>query len=130
MDGAVLAANSRQGSFALVGVPGQPGVVGGLGAGAGVRTDARGRALLPRLLAYQENAVRIDPDALPEGAELDEFERAAVPPWRSGVRVVFAVRQGRAALVHIVLDDGPLAPALAQVTLEGTARPCTGRTSG
>jgi outer membrane usher protein len=122
VDGSVFAANSLQDSFALVEVPGQPGVVVGLGSGAGVRTDARGRALLPRLLAYQENAVRIDPDALPEGAELDEFERAAVPPWRSGVRVVFAVRQGRAALVHIVLDDGLPAPALAEVSLEGDER--------
>lgn len=122
VDGSVFAANRLQDSFALVEVPGQPGVLVGLGSGAGVRTNARGRALLPRLLPYQENAVRIDPDALPEGAELDEFERTAVPPWRSGVRVVFPVRPGRAALVRIVLDDGLPAPALAEVSLEGDER--------
>lgn len=122
VDGSVFAANRLQDSFALVEVPGQPGVAVGLGSGGSVRTDARGRALLPRLLPHQENAVRIDPAALPEGAELDEFERAAVPPWRSGVKVVFAVRQGRAALVRIVLDDGLPAPALAEVSLEGDER--------
>ena len=122
VDGSVFAANRLQDSFALVEVPGQAGVVVGLGSGAGVRTDARGRALLPRLLPYQENAVRIDADTLPESAELDEFERPAVPPWRSGVRVVFPVRQGRAALVRIVLDDGQPAPALAEVSLEGDER--------
>lgn len=122
VDGSVFAANRLQDSFALVEVPGQAGVVVGLGSGAGVRTDARGRALLSRLLPYQENAVRIDADALPVGVELDEFERATVPPWRSGVRVVFPVRQGRAALVHIVLDDGLPAPALAEVSLEGDER--------
>jgi outer membrane usher protein len=122
VDGSVFAAHRLQDSFALVEVSGQPGVVVGLGSGAGVRTDARGRALLPQLLPYQENAVRIDPRALPEGAELDGFERAAVPPWRSGVKVVFAVRQGRAALVRIVLDDGLPAPALAEVSMEGDER--------
>lgn len=122
VDGSVFAANRLHDSFALVEVTGQPGVVVGLGSNAGVRTDAHGRALLPRLLPYQENAVRIDPDALPEGVELDAFERAAVPPWRSGVRVVFPVRQGRAALVRIVLDDGLPAPALAEVSLDGDER--------
>jgi outer membrane usher protein len=101
VDGSVFAAHRLQDSFALVEVSGQPGVVVGLGSGAGVR---------------------IDPRALPEGAELDGFERAAVPPWRSGVKVVFAVRQGRAALVRIVLDDGLPAPALAEVSMEGDER--------
>ncbi len=122
VDGSVFAATRLQDSFALVEVPGQPGMVVGLGSGPGVRTDARGRALLPRLMAHQENAVRIDPAALPEGVEVEAFERSAVPAWRSAVKVVFPVRPGHAALVRIVLDDGLPAPALAEVSLAGEER--------
>ena len=122
VDGSLFAAARLQDSFALVEVPGQPGVLVGVGSETSVRTDATGRALLPRLLAYQENAVRIDANALPDGTEVEEFERAAVPPWRSAVKVVFPVRQGRAALVRVVLDDGLPAPALAEVSLESDER--------
>ena len=38
-------------------------------------------------------------------AEIDNIEQIAVPPWRSGVKVVFPVRSGRAALLRIVLDN-------------------------
>jgi outer membrane usher protein len=38
------------------------------------------------------------------------------------VKVVFPVRQGHAALVRIVLDDGLPAPALSEVSLEGDER--------
>lgn len=122
VDGSLFAAARLQDGFALVEVPGQAGVLVATGSGTGVRTDANGRALLPRLAAFQENPIRIDPNALPEGAEVEAFERTAVPAWRSGVKVVFPVRQGRAALVRVVLDDGLPAPALAELSLEGDAQ--------
>lgn len=42
-----------------------------------------------------------------------------VPAYRTAVKVPFAVRGGRGALVKIVLDDGDVAPAGAIVSLAG-----------
>src|SRR5262249_16846743 len=61
----------------------------------------------------------IDPNELPASAEIDNIERSPVPAWRSAVKVKFAVRSGRGALLRIVLDDGEVAPAGATVAIEG-----------
>ena len=50
-------------------------------------------------------------------AELDDIEQVVVPPWRSGVKVTFPVRSGRAALVRLLLGDGEPAPAGALLRL-------------
>ena len=86
------------------------------------RTDENGVALIPRMMAYQENSVRIDPNELPMSAELDSIEQVAVPPWRSAVKVVFPVRSGRGALLRIVFDDGDVAPAGAIVSIKGDSK--------
>jgi len=41
-----------------------------------------------------------------------------VPGWRSGVRLRFPVRLGRAALVQLLAPDGSPVPAGSQVTLD------------
>jgi len=91
----------------------------GIGSNVLTRTDDSGIALIPYLLPYQSNAVRIDPSDLPVSAEIDNIERSAVPAWRSAVKVKFPVRTGRGALLRIVLDDGDVAPAGAIVAIEG-----------
>jgi len=106
-------------SFALVEVPGYPNVGVGLGSNVMARTNADGVALIPRLIPYVRNSVRIDPKELPINAEIESIEQAAVPSYRSGVKVTFPVRAGRGALLKIVLDDGAPAPAGAIVSLEG-----------
>jgi outer membrane usher protein len=108
-------------SFALVEVPGYGGVGIGLGSNVLTRTNEDGVALVPRLVPYVVNSIRLDPKELPINAELDSIERQAVPAWRSAVKVQFPVRAGRGALIRIVLDDGDPAPAGAVVTLEGDA---------
>jgi outer membrane usher protein len=109
-------------SFALVEVPGYAGVGVGFQGTMLARTDAEGIALLPRLLPYQQNSIRLDPSELPINAELDSIEAVAVPAARSGVRVTFPVRPGRGALIRIVLEDGEPAPAGAELELEGDAK--------
>jgi len=109
-------------SFAIVEVPGHAGVGVGIGANVLARTDASGIAFIPYLLPYQSNAVRIDPSDLPVSAEIDNIERAAVPAWRSAVKIAFPVRSGRGALLRIVLDDGDVAPPGAVVQIEGDAQ--------
>ena len=106
-------------SFAVAEVAGYGNVGIGLGSNVLARTDAKGIALIPRLMPYQNNSVRINPRELPINAELDSIEQIAVPGWRSAVKVTFPVRSGRGALVKITLDDGDVAPAGATVNIVG-----------
>src|SRR5204863_4997748 len=100
-DGALFASRKVQDSFALVEVPGYPDVGVGFQSTVLTRTDASGKALVPRLMPYRRNAVRLDPSELPISAELDTIEMVAVPPARSGVKLAFPVRSGRGALIKI-----------------------------
>jgi outer membrane usher protein len=118
-DGHLFASQRVNDSFALVEVTGYPGISVALGGQQQGRTDAGGVAMMPRLLAYQTNSVRLDARELPISAELDSIELTTVPSWRSGVKVVFPVRVGRGALLRIVLDDGEAAPAGAIVLNDG-----------
>ncbi|HZZ94810.1 MAG TPA: fimbria/pilus outer membrane usher protein [Usitatibacter sp.] len=106
-------------SFAIAEVPGYPNVGIGIGSNVLARTNADGVALVPRLIPYTPNSIRIDPKELPISAEVESIEQTVVPAWRSGVKVTFPVRSGRGALLSIVLDDGNPAPAGAIVRLAG-----------
>lgn len=107
---------------ALVSVSGQEGIGVGIGAQAGPKTDARGVALVNRLMPYQGNPVRLDPNDLPLSAEIESIEQEVVPSWRTVAAVDFKVRGGSAALISIVLDDGQPAPPGATVQIEGDAQ--------
>ena len=89
------------------------------------RTDTGGELIVPRLLPYQKNTVRIDQGDLPLDAEFEVLGQDAVPYARSGVVIDFAVKPSRGALVTIVQDDGAAVPPGAQVRLAGqdTASP-------
>ena len=118
-DGRVFASQRVNDSFALVEVPGYPDLSVSLGAIVLGRTNADGLAIVPRLLPYQVNTLRLDANELPISAEIDNIELTAVPASRSGVKLVFATRAGRAALLRLVLDDGQPAPAGATIQIEG-----------
>jgi outer membrane usher protein len=118
-DGHVFASRKVQESFALVEVPGYADVGVGFQNSVLARTDKDGSALVPRLLPYRANSIRLDPNELPISAELDTIEMVVVPPARSGVKVAFPVRSGRGALMRVVLDDGAPAPAGAEIELIG-----------
>jgi outer membrane usher protein len=106
-------------SFAVVEINGYDNIGVGLGYNTVTKTDSKGIALIPNLSAYQANQVRLDAQDIPLSADLESLERAIVPSWRSGVKVEFAVRAGRAALLRIQLDDGEPAPAGAILQIEG-----------
>jgi outer membrane usher protein len=82
-------------------------------------TNKRGKALIPRLASYQNNAVQLDPGALPITAGIESLEQIVVPSYRSAVKITFPVRTGRGALVRVMLDDGEPAPLGALVNIEG-----------
>ena len=106
-------------SFAIAEVAGYGDISIGLGSNRMARTNADGIALIPRLMPYTPNSLRIDPRELPISAEIDSIEQIAVPAWRSAVKVTFPVRTGRAALLRIVLDDGDVMPAGAIAKIDG-----------
>lgn len=82
-------------------------------------TNTNGNALVPRLRAYEDNAIRIEQADLPLDAEIATLQLAAVPFLRSGVQVIFPVRRSLGALLTINLDDGKPLPAGAVVQLAG-----------
>lgn len=106
-------------SYAVAELAGYGNIGVGLGSNMVTHTNSSGAALIPRLMAYQNNSIRLDPSELPISAEIDSIEQNAVPAWRSAVKVVFPVRTGRGALLKIILDDGDEAPAGATVQIEG-----------
>ena len=119
IDGGVYTSRRLDNSFALVEVAGYPNVGIGVHGAVLTRTDAEGKALVSRLMPFQANSIRLDPSELPISAEIDSIEQIVVPQPRSGVKVAFPVRSGRAALLKIVFDDGDPAPAGAEIELVG-----------
>ncbi len=109
-DGRLFASQKLSDSFALVDVPGYPDLNISLGGRKLARTNANGVAIIPRLAPYQANAIRLDTNELPISAEIDNIEQTAVPASRSGVKLLFASRPGRAALLTLQFDDGEAAP--------------------
>lgn len=118
-DGAVFATRNVDHGFAVVEIEGFKGVGVGLGSNVMAYTNKRGKALIPRLASYQNNAVQLDPRDLPITAGIDSIEKIVVPSYRSAVKVSFPVRTGRGALVQVVLDDGQPAPLGALVNIDG-----------
>ncbi|WP_394757168.1 fimbria/pilus outer membrane usher protein [Rhodoferax sp.] len=118
-DGHLFATRRVDESFAVAEVAGYANVGIGIGSNVLTQTDANGIALIPRLIPYQNNSLRLDPKELPINAEIDSIELTVVPAWRSAVKATFPVRSGRGALLKIVLDDGDVAPAGATVGIDG-----------
>jgi len=106
-------------SYAVAEVADYQDIGVGIGGNILTRTNSNGAALIPRLIPYQNNAIRLDPSGLPLNAEIESIEQTAVPAWRSAVKVDFPIRSGRSALIKIILDDGDFAPAGAIVHIKG-----------
>lgn len=106
-------------SFALVEVPGISDVrVYAYNQEVG-KTDAHGRVLVPQLLAYNSNPIRIEQADLPFDAQIGALQLEAVPYYRSGYWLRFPVKRSRGALFRIVLANGMPLPAGALVRILG-----------
>jgi outer membrane usher protein len=119
IDGHAFANRTINDSFGLVRLPGYPDVrVYAQNQEVG-RTDAAGELIVPQLLPYYRNTIRIEQADLPFDAEFDVLAHDAVPYFRGGVVTEFRVRPARGALVRIVQDDSAVVPAGAMVRLDG-----------
>jgi outer membrane usher protein len=83
------------------------------------RTDADGALLLPTLLPYQANRLRVEVEDLPLDTILETDQLEAVPYERSGVAVTFPVRRLQQASAQLRLADGTPLPPAAELGAEG-----------
>lgn len=83
------------------------------------RTGADGMAIVPRLLAYQPTAVRIEQADLPLHASVGALDMVATPWFRSGTSLRFPVKRARSALLTALLEDGSPVPAGAMARFTG-----------
>lgn len=117
--GGVFASRRITDSFGVVQVPGYPGVRVYADNQPVARTGADGSALVPRLRPYERNRIGIEQADLPLDAQVASVGHEAVPYFRSGVVVPFAVKSSRGALLTVFLDDGEPIPAGALAKLVG-----------
>jgi outer membrane usher protein len=106
-------------SFALVNVPNTPNVrVYADNQLAGITND-NGDVLIPRLRPYQRNPIRIEQADLPFDAQFNNLEMDAVPYFRSGYELNFAIKRSRSAVFTLLLSDGKPLPSGALVQTIG-----------
>jgi len=125
LDGAVFASRRIEDGFALVSTgdaAGVPVLVQNRPVG---KSGKDGRLLVTQLLAFQENAIGIDPVALDGDYTVDAISAVAVPSDRSGVRVAFPIRQTRSALATVSDRSGTFIPAGSLARIEGREEPAT-----
>lgn len=97
-----------QDSYALIRVPGVPGVRGYLSNQEVGRTNRQGDLLVPNLLAYFGNRLSIADEDVPLEYTVAERERVVAPPIRGGALATFPVSRLRAARgTLVVLTGGP-----------------------
>jgi outer membrane usher protein len=108
---------SRQitGSFGVVQVPGHENVGVYAFNRLVARTNRKGNALIPNLLPYQPNPIRIDPTDLPMDAHINETELNPVPRYKSGVLLQFSAKTSKGALIKLVQASGAPVPLGAMV---------------
>ena len=91
--GALIPTRPVQDSYALVRVPGVDGVrVYGSNQLIG-RTDEHGDLLVPNLLSYYGNRLRIEDRDIPLDYDVQAVERTVGPPFRGGAYVEFPVQR-------------------------------------
>jgi outer membrane usher protein len=83
------------------------------------RTDERGNLLVPNLLPYYGNRLRIDDRDVPLQYDVQAVEATVAPPFRGGALVAFPVRQVRTVTGTMVVRTGgnEIVPAYGQITL-------------
>ncbi len=87
----------------------------------GIRTNQKGKVLIPNLQSYFDNTIRVNIEDLPLSAQLEEITTTVRPHFRSGVFVTQEIPYVTDMLVQVVLSDGskqlPL-PYAAEVALD------------
>lgn len=83
------------------------------------RTNGSGVLIVPRLLSYQDNHIRIEAEDIPLDATIDETQRTVRPYDRSGVAIRFGARDAKDAMLTVVLANGEPVPAGTALQING-----------
>jgi outer membrane usher protein len=108
-----------QDSFALVRVPGVPNVRVYLSNQLVGRTDGDGNLLVPNLLSYYGNTVRIDDRDIPLDYDVRQVQETIAPSYRGGAYVEFPVAKVRTIVGTIAMKtpEGEVVPAFGELTV-------------
>jgi len=119
MHGHAFLTRSIDNSFAIVEVPGYPNVGIYSENHLIAKTDKNGYAMIPDILPYAQNKIRIDATQIPMDAELSNTELDAIPYYRSGVLLRFPVRPSHGAVIYVKLMSGKPLPLGSHVKVVG-----------
>ncbi|HET7707829.1 MAG TPA: fimbria/pilus outer membrane usher protein [Thermoanaerobaculia bacterium] len=119
--GAFLLSRAVQESFALVRVPGVPNVRVYASNQEVGRTDRNGNLLVPNLLPYYGNPLRIHDQDIPLTYDVQEVEKVVAPPSRGGAYVEFPVAAIRTITGSVIVrgKSATRAPSFGRITLSG-----------
>jgi outer membrane usher protein len=106
-------------SFGVVEVPDAKGVPVYVNNQLLAKTDSRGFALLPWLIAYNRNLVRLDDTDLPADVTVDMEERMVAPMARSPVFLQYKAETSGGATLVLMTAKGEPVPNGATVTVNG-----------
>jgi outer membrane usher protein len=111
-------------SFALIRVPGTPGVRGYMSNQEIGTTDSSGTVLVPNLLSYYGNLLGIADRDIPLDRRVDATEKIIAPPYRGGVVVDFPVYRIQSVTGSIILQTPTelIIPAYGQLTVTADAK--------
>jgi outer membrane usher protein len=117
--GSVHVSRPVQDGFALISVPGVPGVRGSLNNQEVGRTDSRGLLLVPNLLPYYGNRLSIADQDIPIEYSIGVTDQLVAPPVKGGSVVTFPARRVQALVGVVALQVGgrTVTPAYGQLTV-------------
>ncbi len=110
-------------AFAIVSVPGYPGIDVFHENQRVAQTDASGFAIIPRLRPFESNALSLDTLKLSLSTELSAPRRAVTPARRAGVLLQFKASETRGALVQVLNENGEQLPAGALLNIRDESFP-------
>ncbi len=113
-----------QDAFALIRVPGVPRVQGYFSNQKIGRTNARGDLLIPNMLSYYGNQLRIAEQDVPINHSIQATEKVIAPPFRGGALVLFPVQRIQSLMGTVVVEIAgkPVIPAYGQLTVTANGR--------
>ena len=117
--GTVSATRAVGQSFALLRVPGVPGVAGFSSNQPVGRTNGRGDLLVPQILPYYANRLSIADADVPLDYEVAATEMNIAPPYRGGAVVLFPVARVHPVVGFLLMEFASrlIVPAYGRLTL-------------
>jgi outer membrane usher protein len=118
-DGHVLFTRAVQESFGLIRIPDVENVRVYVSNQLVGRTDRHGDLLVPSMLSYYGNRVRIEDKDIPLDYEVAAIERTVAPPYRGGALIEFPVRRVQTVSGELVVKRGEadVIPAYGQLAV-------------